>query len=106
MRIIIIIIITTRAYSRSVQELRELSGVLRLAKAERPKSLHNNKDDTRVKCCTWEMDKVWSSKHTLRIYGALTYDEAPILVQARTEHYRLNACLFWKNGSEELKAYC
>jgi hypothetical protein len=39
------------------------------------------------------MNKTWSGKHTFRLYGALSSDEASILVQARTEHCELNACL-------------
>jgi hypothetical protein len=42
------------------------------------------------------MGKVWLGKHTLRLYRALSSDEASILVQARPEHYGLNACLFRK----------
>jgi hypothetical protein len=42
------------------------------------------------------MDRASSVTHTLRLYGALSSDEASILVQARTEHYGLNACRFRK----------
>ncbi|KAL1581903.1 hypothetical protein WHR41_09480 [Cladosporium halotolerans] len=78
------------------ERVRELSGVLRLVKAERAKGLHTNEDDVCVKYYTWKMDKAWSGKHTLHLYGALSSDEASILVQARTEHCGLNACLFRK----------
>jgi hypothetical protein len=76
------------------ERVRELSGVLRLVKAERAKNLYMNEDDVCVKYYTWKMDKAWSGRHTLRLYGALSSDEASILVQARTEHCGLNACLF------------
>jgi ribonuclease HI len=78
------------------ERVRELSGVLRLVKAERAKGLHTSEDDVCVKYYTWKMDKAWSGKHTLSLYGALSSDEASILVQARTEHCGLNACLFRK----------
>lgn len=65
------------------ERVRELSGVLRLVRAERAKSLHVNEDDVCVKYYTWKMDKAWSGKHTLRLYSALSSDEASILVQTR-----------------------
>jgi hypothetical protein len=70
--------------------------VLRLVKAERPMALYVNEDDICVQYYTWKMDKAWSGKHTLRLYGALSSDEASILMQARTEYCGLNACLFRK----------
>ena len=88
------------------ERVRELSGVLRLVKAVRAKSLHVNEDDVCVKYYTWKMDKAWSGKHTLRLYGALSSDEASILVQARTEHCGLNACLFRKKLAETPACEC
>lgn len=88
------------------ERVRELSGVLRLVKAERVKRLHTNEDDVRAKYYTWKMDKAWSGKHTLRLYGALTSDEASILVQARTEHCGLNACLFRKKLADSPACEC
>jgi hypothetical protein len=52
------------------------------------------------------MDKAWSGKHTLRLYGALSSDEASILVQARTEHCGLNACLFRKKLADSPACEC
>jgi hypothetical protein len=46
------------------------------------------------------MDKAWSDKHTLRLYGALSFNGASILGQARTEHCGLDACLFRKKCCE------
>jgi len=68
------------------ERVRKLSGVLRLVKAERAKGLHINEEDVWVKYHTWKMDKAWSGKHRLSLYGELSSDEASILVQARTEH--------------------
>jgi ribonuclease HI len=48
------------------KRVRELSGVLRLVKAERAKNLYMNEDDVCVKYYTWRMDKAWSGRHTLR----------------------------------------
>lgn len=76
--------------------MRELPRVLRVVKAEREKNVDLHEDDARVKHYTRKMDKAWSGKHTLRLYGALTSNEASILVQARTERCGLNACLFSK----------
>jgi ribonuclease HI len=88
------------------ERVRELSGVLRLVKAERAKGLHTNEDDVCVKYYTWKLDKAWSGKHTLRLYGALSSDEASILVQARTEHCGLNACLFRKKLADSPACGC
>lgn len=88
------------------ERVRELSGVLRLVKAERAKGLHTNEDDVCVKYYTWKMDRAWSGKHTLRLYGALSSDESSILVQARTEHCGLNACLFRKKLADSPTCGC
>jgi hypothetical protein len=65
------------------ERLRELSGVLHLVKAERAKGLHTNEEDVCMKYYTWQMGKAWSGKHRLYLYGALSSDQASILVQAR-----------------------
>lgn len=88
------------------ERVRELSGVLRLVKAERAKGLHTNEDDVCVRYYRWKMDKAWSGKHTLNLYGALSSDEASILVQARTEHRGLNACLFRKKLGDSPTCEC
>ena len=88
------------------ERVRELSGVLRLVKAERAKGLHISEDDVCVKYYTWKMDKAWSGKHTLSLYRALSSDEASILVQARTEHCGLNACLFRKKLADSPTCEC
>jgi ribonuclease HI len=88
------------------ERVHELLGVLRLIKAERAKGLHINEDDVCVKYYTWKMDKAWSGKHTLRLYGALSSDEASILVQARTEHCGLSACLFRKKLADSPACEC
>jgi hypothetical protein len=41
------------------EKVRELSGVLRLAKAEQAKGLHTKEDDACMKYYTWKMDKGW-----------------------------------------------
>lgn len=55
-----------------------MSGVLRLVKMERAKGVHTSEGDVCVKYYTWKMDKAWSGKHTLRLYGALSSDGASI----------------------------
>jgi hypothetical protein len=88
------------------ERLRELVRVLSLVKAEWARNLHTTEDDICVKYYTWKMDKAWLGKHTLRLYGALSSDEASILVQARTEHYGLNACLFRKKLADSPACEC
>ena len=50
--------------------------------------------------------QVLVGQHTLRLYGALSSDEASILVQARTEHCGLNACLFRKKLADSPTCEC
>jgi hypothetical protein len=54
----------------------------------------------------WKMGKAWSGRHTLYLYGALSSDEAFILVQARAEHYRSNTCLFRKKLADSPACEC
>lgn len=88
------------------ERVRELSGVLRLIDRERSKKLHVSEEDFRVRYYTWKMDRAWSGRHTLRLYGALSSDEASILVQARTGHCGLNACLFRKKLADSPTCEC
>jgi hypothetical protein len=88
------------------ERVRELSGLLRLVKAERAKGLHMNEEDICGKYYRWKMDKAWSGKHTLRFYGALSSDEASILVQARAEYYGLNVCSFRKKLADSPACEC
>jgi len=88
------------------ERVRELSGMLHLIDRERSKPLHVNEGDVRVRYYTWKMDRAWSASHTLRLYGALSSDEASILVQARTEHCGLNACLFRKKLADSPPCEC
>lgn len=50
----------------------------------------------RVKSITWKMDKARPGKHTLRLYYTLSTEVAYILLQAHTDHRRLNTCLHRK----------
>jgi hypothetical protein len=72
------------------ERVREQAVVLHLVKAERAKGLYTNEDDV---CVRYHIYKAWSGKHMVHLYGALSSNEASILLQARTGHYGLNACL-------------
>ena len=91
---------------RLSERVRELSGVLRLIDRERSKRLHVNENGVRVKYSTWKMDRAWSGRHTLQLYGALTSDEASISVHARTKHCGLKACLFRKKLADSSTCEC
>jgi hypothetical protein len=88
------------------ERVRELSGVLRLVKAERAKGLHMNEEDICGRYYRWKMGKAWSSKHTFRFYGALSSDEASILVQARAEYCGLKVALFRKKLADSPVCEC
>jgi hypothetical protein len=42
---------------------------------------------------TWKLDQALLGRHTLRLYGAFSSEQASILIQARTGHCRLNQYL-------------
>lgn len=86
--------------------MRELLGVLRLLKAERAESLNVKEDDVCVKYYTWKMEKACSGQQALRLYGALSFNEASILVQARTKHCGLNAYLFRNKLADSAACEC
>jgi hypothetical protein len=93
------------ALTAPAERVRELSGVLRLVKAEQAEHLHTNEEYVCVKHYTWKVNKA-SGKHTRRLSGALSSDEASILEQARTEHCRLNACLFRRTFADSPTCEC
>jgi hypothetical protein len=76
-----------------LERVREIKGVIRLInrdKSENPTLF----DITRLPGqYTWKIDQALPGKHTLHLYRSLTSDQAAILVQARTGHYRLNQYL-------------
>jgi ribonuclease HI len=55
---------------------------------------------------TWKLDQALPGRHTLRLYGALTSDQASILIQARTGHCRLNQYLSRMGVVEDAKCSC
>ena len=52
------------------------------------------------------MDQALLGKHTLQLYGSLTSDQASILIQARTGHYRLNQYLSRAGLRDDAKCGC
>ena len=88
---------------RPSERVRERSGVLRLIDEEQSRRLYLDEDDVRVKLYTWKMDRALSGRHTLRLYGVLSSDEASTLVQEQTEHY---AYLFRKKLAENPRCKC
>lgn len=51
-------------------------------------------------------DDAWSGQHTLRLYKALSPDEASVLVQARMKHRGPDAFLFRKTLADNLVCKC
>jgi hypothetical protein len=55
---------------------------------------------------TWKLDQGLPGRHTLRLYGAFSSEQASILIQARTGHCRLNKYLSRIGIVEEAKCPC
>jgi hypothetical protein len=75
------------------ERIRELKGVLQLIEKDRS----DNPTLTRRYCTvgqyTWQLDQALPSKHTLALYN-ISSEEASVLIQVRTRHYRLNQSLY------------
>jgi hypothetical protein len=55
---------------------------------------------------TWKLDQALPGRHTLRLYGAFTSEQASILIQARTGHCRLNQYLSRIGVANDAKCLC
>jgi hypothetical protein len=55
---------------------------------------------------TWKPDQALPGRHTLRLYGAFTSEQASILIQARTGHCRLNQYLSRIGVVDDAKCSC
>jgi ribonuclease HI len=84
---------TGKLTAPALERVREVAGVIRLINRDRSED-PNPFDTTRLPGqYTWKLDQALPGKHTLQLYGSLTSDQASILIQARTAHYRLNQYL-------------
>lgn len=75
------------------ERVREAEGVIRLTdrgRSDNPTPFDSTRLAVQYK---WKMDQALLGKHTLRLYGAFTSEQAATLVQARTGHCRLNRYL-------------
>jgi len=85
---------------------REVEGVINLIHRDiddrRPKQPHRRMPGQH----TWKIDQALPGKHTLKLYGAMSSDQAAILIQARTGHCRLNKSLFTKGLRESAQYGC
>jgi len=55
---------------------------------------------------TWKLDQALPGRHTLRLYGVFTSEQASILIQARTGHCRLNQYLSRIGMVDDAKCSC
>jgi hypothetical protein len=75
------------------ERVREVEGVIRLIDRDRSDDPAPFDSAGLAGQYTWKIDQALPGKHTLRLYGALTSDQAATLVQARTGYCRLNRYL-------------
>ncbi len=95
--------------SSSCATVREGTRAVRVAASDRSRAFYTTSRERR-RCPSELLHLEGGSclvrKPSLRLYGALSSDEASILVQARTEHCGLNACLFRKNLADSPACEC
>jgi hypothetical protein len=77
----------------ALERVREVEGFIRLIDRDRSDDPTPFDSAGLAGQYTWKMDQALPGKHTLRLYGALTSDQAATLIQARTGHCRLNRYL-------------
>jgi hypothetical protein len=77
----------------ALERVRKVEGVIRLIDRDRSDNPTPFDSTGLAGQYTWEVDQAIPGKHTLRLYGALTSDQAATLIQARTGHCRLNRYL-------------
>jgi hypothetical protein len=77
----------------ALERVREVEGVIRLINRDRSDNPTPFDSTGLAGQYTWKMDQALPGKHTLRLYGSLTSDQAATLIQARTGHCRLNRYL-------------
>jgi hypothetical protein len=82
------------------ESVREFEGVIRLINRDRSENPTPFDFTGLASQYTWKMDQALPMKHTLRLYRALTLDQAASLMQARIGHCRLNEYLVRINLAE------
>jgi ribonuclease HI len=90
----------------AARRIREAAGVIRLIENDRKSDLALFNPEGLPGQYTWKLDQALPGRHTLRLYGALTSEQASILIQARTGHCRLNQYLSRLGVVEEAKCRC
>jgi hypothetical protein len=88
------------------RRIREAGGVIRLAENDRKSDLTLFDSEGLPGQYTWKLDQALPGRHTLRLYGAFSSEQASILIQARTGHCRLNQYLSRIGVVEEAKCPC
>jgi ribonuclease HI len=88
------------------RRIREATRVIRLIEQDRAADSNHFDPDGLPGQYTWKLDQALPGRHTLRLYGALTSEQASILIQVRTGHCRLNQYLSRLGVVEEAKCRC
>jgi ribonuclease HI len=88
------------------RRIREAAGVIRLVENDRKSDLTLFDSEGLPGQYTWKLDQALPGRHTLRLYGAFSSEQASILIQARTGHCRLNQYLSRIGVVEEAKCPC
>jgi ribonuclease HI len=88
------------------RRIREAAGVVRLIEEDRKSDSARFSSEGLPGQYTWKLDQALPGRHTLRLYGALTSEQASILIQARTGHCRLNQYLSRIGVVEEARCRC
>jgi len=87
-------------------ETREATGMIRLVENDRKSDLVPSSSEGLPGQLTWKLDQALPRRHTLRLYGAFSSEQASILIQARTGHCRLNQYMSHIGKIEKVKCCC
>jgi hypothetical protein len=90
----------------AARRVREAAGMIRLIEDDRKSESALFSSEGLPGQYTWKLDQALPGRNTLRLFGALTSEQASILIQAQTGHCRLNQYSSRIGIVEEAKCPC
>ena len=90
----------------AARRIRKAVCMIRLIEDDRKSESALSSSESLLGQYTWKLDQALPGRHTLRLYGAFSSEQASILIQARTGHCRLNQYLSRIGIAEEAKCRC
>ena len=88
------------------ERVRQLTGVLRSIRQDGTDNPYRNNPLPRHGRYTWSLDLALPGPHTLELYGALSSNEASMLIQARSNKSHLNSSLYRMRVADSAMCEC